>query len=286
MTPDQDHRPQRPKSSVPAIPIAIVAVVIAAAAWWFLRSDEAPPPQVQVPDPAPMVAPQPLPEAVYQAPDIPQAAPAADLAADDPGPQLPALGESDDFTRSLLTPLSEDREFALWLSTDNLLPKAAAVIDGLSRGNVLRKILPLQPPPGRFEVVREDDRMLIADSNYERYNPLTDLLTAIPPSALARAFHTLRPLLEQAFADLGNPGDKVDNSLIAAIDQILATPEVDGPIALKRESVLYQFADPRLEALPEVQKQLLRIGPANAARIKGHLREVKEALLEQGNGGE
>ncbi|MGD9662789.1 MAG: DUF3014 domain-containing protein, partial [Porticoccaceae bacterium] len=90
-----------------------------------------------------------------------------------------------------------------------------------------------------------------------------------------------RPLLESAYGDLGYPADKFDNSLIAAIDQVLAAPEIDSAIALKSESVAYQFADPALESLPAIQKQMVRMGPANTAKIKVHLRQVRQALLAE-----
>jgi hypothetical protein len=42
--------------------------------------------------------------------------------------------------------------------------------------------------------------------------------------------------------------------------------------------VYYQFADPRLEALPGAQKQLVRMGPENTRLIKNKLRSLLDAL--------
>jgi hypothetical protein len=64
----------------------------------------------------------------------------------------------------------------------------------------------------------------------------------------------------------------------AGIDRALATPEVDGDIALVQPKVYYEYADPRLEALDPLQKQLLRMGPANTARIKAYLAQLKPLL--------
>ena len=50
------------------------------------------------------------------------------------------------------------------------------------------------------------------------------------------------------------------------IDHLLATPEIEGPIRLVQPKVLYEFADPELEARSAGQKLLLRMGAANAAR--------------------
>ncbi len=41
---------------------------------------------------------------------------------------------------------------------------------------------------------------------------------------------------------------------------------------------MYEYADRTLEALTPAQKQLLRMGPANVARIQAKLREFQAAL--------
>jgi hypothetical protein len=46
--------------------------------------------------------------------------------------------------------------------------------------------------------------------------------------------------------------------------------------------VLYEFADPALEALPSGQKILLRMGPENAARVKAKLREIRALVAKEG----
>ncbi len=59
------------------------------------------------------------------------------------------------------------------------------------------------------------------------------------------------------------------------IEQVLATPDLEGDIELVQPKVYYEFADPNLESLNPLQKQLLRMGPQNLARIKGYLMQVK-----------
>jgi hypothetical protein len=45
--------------------------------------------------------------------------------------------------------------------------------------------------------------------------------------------------------------------------------------------VVYVYADPALEILPALQKQLLRVGPDNLRRIKQQARVLREGLLAQ-----
>ena len=260
--------------------LLIVAIVVIIGGFWLFNAQQEPAPVEESAIDAAAPAPE-VPEAVDKAPDIPAPAPVVDETEQaEPAPELPPLAKSDDFARDTLGQLSDDNEFTLWIQTENLLQKSAAVIDGFAKGNMLRKIIPMDAPEEDFQVVQQDDRIYLDESNYRRFDPMVDTLTGIPPQSLANAFQTLRPLLEQAYSGLGNPPDKMDNSLVAAIDLILATPEVSGPIALKRDSVLYQFADPELESLPDVQKQMIRLGPENRGQIKEYLSNVRAALLE------
>lgn len=278
MIPEPEYRPARKKqySTRPFIIIAVAA--IAAGAWYFSNQN----PETE-PEMAPPLTPEPFPEAVETAPDIPLVEEHEPSQMEDPVIELPPLAESDAFTRGLLGALSSNEDFSLWIQTENLIQKIVSFIDGLSRGNVLKKIIPIQPPEDKFIAIREDGRLWADSRNYERYNGLTALFTGISPETLSEIFHTLRPLFETAYSELGYPGDKIDNSIIAAIDLILATPAINDPVELRAESVNYLYADPELEALPPVQKQLLRTGPENSAKIKAHLTEIRRALLE-GNG--
>lgn len=258
--------------------VAIVAVAVIGG-WFIFQSEPTPEPvAVTAPVAPPPPEKEPFPESVNQAPDIPEVLPEPEEEPVEADP-LPPLIESDDFAKNVLAPLDNSEEFALWLQTENLLQKGVTFIDGLSRGKILRKIIPVKPPSSKFLVVKEDDRIYLDPANYERYDQVVDLITGISPEAAYEAFHTLRPLLESAYGELGYPEDKVDNALIGALDQILAAPETDAPIALKSESVAYTYADPNLESLSPIQKQLLRMGPENTAKIKAQAKVIRDTLM-------
>jgi hypothetical protein len=121
----------------------------------------------------------------------------------------------------------------------------------------------------------------MSSASYERYDDVTDAVTALDADVVVNTFHTLRPLYEQAFEQLGLDPEDFDNAVIRTLDLILATPEVTEPIALKPKSVVYLYADPALESLPALQKQLLRTGPDNLRRIKQQARMLREGLLAQ-----
>jgi hypothetical protein len=77
---------------------------------------------------------------------------------------------------------------------------------------------------------------------------------------------------------LGYPAGSFNDRLIEAIDDLLMTPDVEGPVELTQPRILYEFADPDLEALSAGEKILLRMGPENSAKIKTKLREIRDEL--------
>jgi hypothetical protein len=278
------------RSRVPIVELLIAAGMIAAlVAFWFWSEKKAPEKAVvQVP---PVVAPA-APPALPATPDIPQrtesvipvipapgavpsgasatAAPAASTAA---APLTEAQG--DEIVRRQAAALHANR----LANTEHPLEISAAVLDGLSQGLVLQKILPADPPKEAFSVVQEDDATYISTASYRRYDALTDAITRLNVDALVNTFHTLRPLYEKAYEHLGlEPGD-FDNAVIRTLDLVLSTPEIGEAIAVKPKSVVYAFADPKLESLPALQKLLLRMGPDNLRQIKQQARMLREGLL-------
>jgi len=77
---------------------------------------------------------------------------------------------------------------------------------------------------------------------------------------------------------LGYPDGYFNDRAVAVIDQLLATPQPAEPVRLVRPHVLYEFADPKLEALSSGQKLLIRMGPDNAARVKTVLAELRTRI--------
>ena len=192
---------------------------------------------------------------------------------------LPALNESDSFLRDSLTKISSDSSFIRWITKDDLFRRAASYFDGLSRGVILNKIFPLNTPEGEFTVHKTGNELLLNAGNYERYNKTISVILGLNMELIAEIFHTTRPLLEAAFAEMGYSSRQMDGIILQSIEQILSTPIIARPIALSQESVLYQFADPDLENLSPIQKQLLRTGPENTQKLQQQALELRDALL-------
>tara|TARA_R110000822_G_scaffold59736_21_gene149029 strand:+ start:6960 stop:7811 length:852 start_codon:yes stop_codon:yes gene_type:complete len=197
---------------------------------------------------------------------------------------LPTLDDSDIEARLRLNSLTPAGRLEKWFHTDHLIRRSITLIDGLSRGVLLQKMINAPSPKGKFIATKKEGKLWVDPVNYQRYNYLTDTLNAIDSNKLVELFHQFRPLLEQAYGELGYPPEDLDNAIIAALDQILSTPIPVTPVALTQESVHYQYADSRLEALPPIQKQLLRMGPEHTQKIQKKASELRASLLNRKRG--
>jgi len=232
-------------------------------------------PTVEVPEVPVAEIPQPL-----TAPEVKaEIEPDVDLQPQTTAPALPSLDASDDLIRDFLLSETTSPNLALWLELDDLIRRSASYMDGLARGSISRKIFPLSAPEGKFTTHRQGDVIWLNAGNYERYNSTVAVLLSLDMQRMAQIFHSVRPLLELAFSELGYKPRQMDGIILRTIDNILATPVIVEPLQLTRDSVAYKFADPELEALMPLQKQLLRIGPENTRNIQQQATALREALL-------
>ncbi len=187
---------------------------------------------------------------------------------------LPALHESDDFVRTIL----ESWELpAVWLAREGLMQRAATLLANLSQGTLPRRQLAFIAPAQKFGVrrVTEDEYELVT-AGYARFDGIVDTVSRIPAEDMADVVVDLEALLLESLTQLGER-TQLQTILTTIVSRIDATPEITAPIYLRRENVLYTFADPELEALPELNKQMLRMGPNNVRRIKIYAREFLRA---------
>ena len=192
---------------------------------------------------------------------------------------LPTLDESDAEAKKQVDSLTTNGNLSNWLHSEHIIRRGVTFIDGLSRGLQLNKMHKAPTPKGKFLVVKEGKKLWLNPENYQRYDYLINVIQVIDSDKLVEIFHQFRPLLEEAYGELGHAPKKLDNAVISALDQILLAPIHSDPIELTQESVQYKYASPNLEALPPIQKQLLRMGPKNTQLIQNKARLLREKLL-------
>ncbi len=196
------------------------------------------------------------------------------------GAALPSLAESDAPLAAAVAALLHAPALPDVFFPDRLARRWVATIDNLPREQVAMDVRALRPPLGPLATRGDEAQLAIAPDNSARYARYLEVLAALDPPQAAAVYRRYYPLLQQAYEDLGYPGKYFNDRVVAVIDHLLATPEVAQPIRLVRPSVMYKFADPKLEALSAGQKALLRIGPENAAAVKAKLRAFRAEIVE------
>jgi hypothetical protein len=195
-----------------------------------------------------------------------------------PAEPLPALDASDALVRTLLQQLSSHPQYAEWLLTNDLVRKFTSIVDRMAVGISPAKVATFAKPSQPFHALGSGDSLTIDPQSYDRYNTVAAVVDSTNVDGAAKAYQRLKPLINQAYRELGYPEEDFDHKLGMAISRLLDTPVPTGPVALKATSVSYQFADPDLEALSSPQKQLLRMGPRNMQIVQAKLRELAKAL--------
>jgi hypothetical protein len=164
---------------------------------------------------------------------------------------------------------------------NDLARRIVATVDNLPRKQVAMRLIPMKPPGGGFVTKSQDGAVYLSPENYARYAPYVRLLESADPKKLVAVYVRLYPLFQQAYQELGYPQGYFNDRLVEVIDHLLATPDVEGPIRLVQPKVLYQFEDPKLEALSAGQKSLIRMGSENAAKVKSALTGIRQAVTGQ-----
>lgn len=247
--PAEPPRPSRAK----AVGILGALMVLALVASYFgLR---------RAPEPAPVVS-APVPDAG------PAVAPAAEV----------SLPESDARVRELVGKLSVDPELAKWLQERDLVRRFTAAVGNIAEGESPRTVLAFMAPAGAFQATDSGQRTTIDARSYARYDLVARVFGSIDANGSALVFRELRPLIDQAYAEIAPPGQTFDKTFGRAIQHLLDVPVPQGPVELKAKGALFVYAAPELEGLSRAQKHLLRMGPENMRTMQAKLRELQGAL--------
>jgi hypothetical protein len=202
------------------------------------------------------------------------------LGSDIPAIDLPPLNESDAVVRGLVKELSANPSIAAWLATDNLIRNFVVVVNNIAAGEAAAgRVQPLRPK-GAFQVEERGEDLLINSRSYARYLPLATAATSVKPEDAARLYTQLKPRIDEAYAELGQPNTTFDQVLERAIVVLLRTPLLQGPVPVEPNgaALAFRFADPTLEKLTPSQKLLIRMGPDNQRAVQTALRNIAMAL--------
>jgi hypothetical protein len=272
------------RSLVPHFLIAgAVLIVILAVVFW---PSEEPAPVAPVPE---VVEPQVTePEAPEEFETRP-AAPTVELEEPDAIAPMPELEEapepldtSDPAIKKSLNDIAQNNNDSVnqLLVKEGLLQRFVVSVTNLANDEMAPNHQLLTPPEQNFRVYSQAGKQWIDAASYKRYTPYVNMLESFDNEALLNVYRMYKGDIQAKYDEIGDPDTPFNDVLLTAIDQLLDTPEVPVPVEVLSDSVSYTYADERLEALNEPQKQLLRTGPDNMRRIKAKLREL-QTLIEQ-----
>jgi hypothetical protein len=255
------------------IPV-LLAVGAAAGLWYFFIAIDEPVPAVAVPDTTPEeIEPElpryPMPSLTEQQQRTMELTP------------LPSLDDGDAyFHLSLVNVFGKD--IGKLLVEELLIEKLVTSMDSLTSSRIAKRIRPIGPVGGRFEVdaLNNDEEYTVSERNFRRYDYIVQAFANADFDELFDAYQRFYPLFQEAFVLLGYPKGYLNDRVVEVIDHLLNTPQVEVPIRLVRPHVLYKFADPELEALSSGQKMLLRMGDDHAAQVKQGLRQFRTLIAE------
>lgn len=217
----------------------------------------------------------------HRSADAPPAAKGTGTAASTAVPEgfgpVPQLDASDDFVRALIRQLSQKPEWAAWLASGDLVRSFVASVDKIAVGSSPAKELKPAAPQGKFQTLGAGRTLRVDPASYDRYNALANVVDAIEPDGAARAYRRLRPLMQQAFDELGYVNLSFDDRLARALGRLVDVPVPEGDVMLRATSVTFQYADPDLESLSPAQKHMLRMGPHNMRLVQTKLRAFARA---------
>lgn len=252
----------------------VVAVGLGVAFWLYQPAAPAPEPVVVAPPPPPPAAAIPPPMPVEQHPI------AAVEASAEQAP-LPDIEQSDTLYRQALSKLFGKKSLNSLFYSDRMIRRFVATIDNLPRHEAPAKMMPIKPVGGPFLVDHQEAELTIAPANAERYVNYLTIMAAVEPRRLVDMYVSFYPLFQKAYRELGYPNGFFNDRLVEAIDNLLATPDVQPPIALAQPKVLYTYADKSLEARSAGQRILLRLGAENRAKATKLLTAIRKELLSR-----
>ena len=244
-----------------AVPVTMILIVLMALAggWYYLwRTSNAR-----------------QPVAVRDERVIPQVASDPSAAANS---DLPPLDESDDLVRELVSALSRHPIIASWLTTDQLIRTFAISLMNVADGNSPAGHLRVIKPEHRFQTRQRSSRTYIDPASYTRFDAHAAAASSLDPQGAAALYNRLKPRIEEAYREFAGTNAEVDRAVARAIAVLLATPVVEGDIAVESRPAGFAYADPALESLSRAQQQLLRMGPQNVRVVQQQLRAIARQL--------
>jgi hypothetical protein len=191
--------------------------------------------------------------------------------------ELPSLNDSDDLLRSLVSALSKHPTLARLLATPGLVRSATLAVVQIGDGRTPIDQLKAIRPTSRVQILGSSTGR-IDPRSYQRWDAAVGALVSIPPADAAQLYVNIKPLVDQAYIELGHTGEDFDAAIVRAIEMLDDTPQPAGDPVLVKRPGYFEHDDPALRTLKPVQKQFLLVGAEHRQRLITWLKAFAGAL--------
>lgn len=275
--------------------IGAIILLVIALSYWFTQQDSPAPievaPDIIVDEPIaeiipiePVVIEEEIEEVVQVAIEVP----VAEIEPVEES-ELPTLNESDVWVSDNLTTLTWRKELLKLVIDEDIIRRLVVFTDNFSQGTVAYKHSPLVAPTTTFTAIETPSNnnnaqeWLWDPQSEKRFNSYIELLRSLDSESLIAYYYEIKPLIDEAYAELGYEDDDFTDTLQAAITRILDAELPKTSPKVIRPSVMYKYEDEQLESLDDVDKLLIRLGKENVLIIKSILLEFNEKLSIEEN---
>ena len=207
----------------------------------------------------------------------------SDTLTTDDGPAEPEvlLTDSDELVREAIGRLGGGIVATQFSRASNLLERAVSLTDNLAAGNVPYRLVPIAPPKKPFPIQDDGLRVTVDPEGYRRFDGFADWVHGLDAIAIVSAYQRFSAFADEAFALLGYAeSDQFRDRINQALRLILTTPPIPADAELKKQEAVWVYVDDAIENLPELHKQLLRLGPRNLSLVQDKAREINYALQD------
>jgi Protein of unknown function (DUF3014) len=191
--------------------------------------------------------------------------------------ELPNLDGSDSLLQQLIATLSKHPLLARLMATQGLIRAATLAVVQIGDGRTPFEVLKVLRPTARLQILGTASGR-VDPKSYQRWDGATAALASVSSSDAAQLYVNVKPLIDQAYIELGHPGEDFDGAIVRAVDMLADTPEIAVDPLLLRRPGYFEHDDQTLRTLRPVQKQLLLMGPDNRRRLMVWLHAFANAL--------
>jgi len=188
------------------------------------------------------------------------------------------LNQSDPIALNSVKQVSPNPINIALLIPQDMIRNFVVFIDNLSRGDIIAYFSPVIRPKQAFNIINVNNKIYLDKKSYQRYDIYANLIDSIDIDEALAQYRILKPFIDEAYHEIGYTDKGFLNKLNQSIDLIVDAPIINYQIELVAPSAMYQFADPQLESLNDVQKLLIRMGPNNTFKIQEKLKQIQQGL--------